>query len=283
MEKLTEILNTMVQDFGVKIFYNTQRFKSAFSDYSNGAFKGERELISKIIEIGAFNTITNAEEISIAKKVLVKKLHEEYFFEEKTCLNIVDIYTSILRGDNTESNDTNENTSNLFDDNRFNVNETVFFDEQKKSNYKPVYKPTTAIYITVIVILTIAIAGGTIINLTDKKSLEGKIYVKLNNDDDSGNYYMIFEKNNHVEIHERVISSPVNGFAMVASIKAFEATYNYDKKTKSGKFISLPGWGETSINFTISESFLTVEANGDTWMDKMTGTYIESVSDYLRK
>ena len=116
MKKLRNILNEMINDFDVNISDNAQRFKSAFSDYSKGEFRGERELLIKIIEIGAFNTITNAEEISIAKKVLVERLHDEYFLEEKACSNIIDIYTSFIKKDDKKSkrvnSPTNSNNSN---------------------------------------------------------------------------------------------------------------------------------------------------------------------------
>jgi hypothetical protein len=100
MEQLDIILNKMIREFGIEIFNNAQRFKSAFSDYSKGEFLGERELLIKIIEIGAYNTIINAEDISITKKILVEKLHNQYFLDEKVCSYLIEIFASILRRDN---------------------------------------------------------------------------------------------------------------------------------------------------------------------------------------
>ena len=100
MKELNNILNKMVRDFGIKIFENSQKFKAVFSDYSEGELHGERELIIKIIEIGSFNAIVNADDLLIVKKNLVKKLHDEYFIDEKICTDLVNIVASFLRNDN---------------------------------------------------------------------------------------------------------------------------------------------------------------------------------------
>ena len=111
IKELIEILIKIVTDFDINILENPQKFKAVFTDYSKGKFRGERDLLIKIIEIGSYNTIINSEDISISKKVLNKKLQDEYLFDEKACSDILDIYTAILKNDikNYKTNETSNN------------------------------------------------------------------------------------------------------------------------------------------------------------------------------
>jgi len=111
VKELIEILHKIVNDFDVKIMGNSQKFKAAFTDYSKGKFKGERDLLIKIIEIGSYNAIINSEDISVTKRVLIKKLHDEYLFDEKACSKIIDIYSAILKKDNNYKTEEFEKSS----------------------------------------------------------------------------------------------------------------------------------------------------------------------------
>jgi hypothetical protein len=102
MAEIDDILRKMVTDIGINILNDSRRFKAVFMDYSNGKYRGEMELVNKAIEIGAFNAITNAEDVSIVKQILIKKLHNEYFIEENMCIEIIETYTSVLRKDNVQ-------------------------------------------------------------------------------------------------------------------------------------------------------------------------------------
>lgn len=99
MKELIDILNKIVSDFDINILGDSQKFKAVFTDYSKGKFRGQRDLLIKIIEIDSYNTIINSEDISISKKVLGKKLHDEYLFDDKVCSYIIDIYSAILKSD----------------------------------------------------------------------------------------------------------------------------------------------------------------------------------------
>jgi ribosomal protein L40E len=99
LKEIIEILSKIVTDFEIKILEDAQKFKAVFTDYSKGKFRGERDLLIKIIEIGSYNVIMNSGDISVSNKVLSKKLHDEYLFDEKACSYILDIYSAILKSD----------------------------------------------------------------------------------------------------------------------------------------------------------------------------------------
>jgi hypothetical protein len=100
MAEIDDILRKMVNELGINILNDSRRFKAVFMDYSNGKYRGEMELVKKALDIGAFNAITNAEDVSIAKQILIKRLHDDYLFDENKCINIIETYTSVLRKDN---------------------------------------------------------------------------------------------------------------------------------------------------------------------------------------
>ena len=106
MEKVKDILEKIVKDFGINILDDNKRFKAVFMDYSKGEYQGELELFSKIIGFNAYNTIINSEDLSITKQTIVKKINKQYFIEENIIENVVEIYTSFLRKDNIQDKST---------------------------------------------------------------------------------------------------------------------------------------------------------------------------------
>jgi len=115
-----------------------------------------------------------------------------------------------------------------------------------------------------------------------KKSLEGKVFIKLN-DDNKRKYELIFERNNQVLINEYF---PENPNPIGAFLKVFETKYEYDKKTKKGNFTPHGEWmdGWTFVNstdeqpfiFSISGDNLILESNR-----KLGGTYID-VNSFIK-
>jgi hypothetical protein len=116
MEDIKNILNEIVRDYGLKIFEDPQKFKAVFADYAKGENSTERDLFTKIIENDAAKEIKNADDISEIKKVLVKKLHDKYSIDEKTCADCIDLFIIILRNDykinNIKAKETGENDIN---------------------------------------------------------------------------------------------------------------------------------------------------------------------------
>ena len=99
MEKLKNILNEIVKDYGLKILEDPQKFKAIFADYAKSEYSAEKELFTKLIETKAAKEIINAEDIQIIKNALIKKMFVKYFIDEKTCSNYIDIFISLLRND----------------------------------------------------------------------------------------------------------------------------------------------------------------------------------------
>ena len=117
MEELKDILNEIVKDYGLKILEDPQKFKAVFADYAKGEYSAEKDLFTKIIEIGATKEIRDTEDILTTKKTLVKKLHDKYFLDEKILDDYLDIFISFLRNDYTVTKKTNniKNLNNNYD------------------------------------------------------------------------------------------------------------------------------------------------------------------------
>ncbi|MCL2720592.1 MAG: hypothetical protein FWD47_04560 [Treponema sp.] len=97
------LVKKIVSENGISILSESKTFKSIFLNYYKEEFRNSMEYFCKIIDLGAYNIILNADDLNKEKSSLVKRLHEEYLIHKMIGEIFIEKYTSIIRKDNVKN------------------------------------------------------------------------------------------------------------------------------------------------------------------------------------
>ncbi|GHS88485.1 hypothetical protein FACS189487_06870 [Campylobacterota bacterium] len=97
------IVERLAQEQGTNALLNLTRCKSLLNDYAKNEYKRERHLLLIAIETGAAKEITNATDLTIAKKIQVRTLKDDRFIDETAANEVIDLLGLVLRGNQSVS------------------------------------------------------------------------------------------------------------------------------------------------------------------------------------
>ena len=95
--EVVNILNKLLDDFGVSVVEDRNRFNSILSDYSKGKYKGEIHLLNIAIDAGVINEIKiNGNNFDVIKSRYMQKLKNDYGLIDNQAKFTIETWYSLL-------------------------------------------------------------------------------------------------------------------------------------------------------------------------------------------